>query len=220
MTAVSRPANPPPATDHHPQIDVASPWIQRWSHLLKPRCSVLDVACGQGRHSQWFAARGHAVCAIDRTPPVHNPDPARIRYLAADIENQPWPLTHAAAPALRLDHAANQADHRAATVAQFGAVIVTNYLWRPLFPTLLASLEPGGVLLYETFAEGNAFFGRPTRPDFLLRPGELLRQCNTLHIVAYEHGVTQSPQKMVQRIAAIRCLEGDGTASADIRCAL
>ena len=81
--------------------------------------------------------------------------------------------------------------------------MVTNYLWRPLWPTLLASLAPGGVLVYETFAAGNETVGKPSRPDFLLQPGELLRLCQGLRVVAYEDGFLDAPARFVQRIAAI-----------------
>jgi hypothetical protein len=83
-------------------------------------------------------------------------------------------------------------------------VVVTNYLWRALFPTLVASLAPGGVLLYETFAAGNETVGKPSRPDFLLQPGELLRICADLRVVAYEDGTLSAPARYVQRIAAVR----------------
>jgi len=87
---------------------------------------------------------------------------------------------------------------------QFDAVVVTNYLWRPLFPTLLASLAPGGVLIYETFAAGNETVGKPSRPDFLLQPGELLQLCKNLHVVAFENGFLSNPDRFVQRIVAMR----------------
>lgn len=104
----------------------------------------------------------------------------------ADIENGAWPLAG----------------------RQFDAVVVTNYLWRPLMATLLASLIPGGVLIYETFASGNETVGKPSRPDFLLQPGELLDVCKSLRVVAYEDGFTDGPDgqtpRFVQRIAAVR----------------
>jgi hypothetical protein len=91
---------------------------------------------------------------------------------------------------------------------QFDAVVVTNYLWRPLLPTLLASLAPGGVLIYETFAAGNETVGKPSRPDFLLQPGELLQLCQSLRTVAYEDGfetaLAGTTARFVQRIAAVR----------------
>ena len=100
----------------------------------------------------------------------------------ADIENGPWPF-------------AGQ---------RFDAVVVTNYLWRALLPTLVDSVAEGGVLIYETFAAGNETVGRPARPDFLLRPGELLQACADLHTVAYENGFLDTPERFVQRIAAVR----------------
>jgi SAM-dependent methyltransferase len=161
-----------------------SAWITRWTHLLPEACEVLDVACGAGRHLHWFAGHGHAVWGVDRDITAAQALLPQAQLVQADIENGPWPLPHANAP------------------RRFGAVVVTNYLWRPLLPTLLASLAPGGLLLYETFAAGNETVGRPTRADFLLQPGELLRACAELHVVAYENGFLPEPARFVQRIAA------------------
>ena len=162
--------------------DAASPWIRRFTSLLRPGCSVLDVACGGGRHVHWFAQRGHEVVAVDRDAEAVAPLRGIARVVVADIENGPWPLPD---------------EH-------FGAVVVTNYLWRPLLPRLLASLEDGGVLLYETFAVGNETVGRPRSPDFLLRPGELLDAARDLRVVAFEDGFLDGPARFVQRIAAVR----------------
>ncbi len=112
--------------------------------------------------------------------------------MVADVENGPWPFAG----------------------RQFAAVIVTNYLWRPLFPKLLESLAPGGVLIYETFTQGNETVGKPSRPDFLLRPGELLAVCGNLRVVAFEDGFQQAPDgsapRFVQRIAAVRTADAAG----------
>ncbi|WP_066333829.1 class I SAM-dependent methyltransferase [Azohydromonas lata] len=162
--------------------DAASPWIRRFTPLLPAGCSVLDVACGGGRHVHWFAQRGHEVVALDRDAEAVAPLRGIARVVVADIENGPWPL-----PGER-----------------FGAVVVTNYLWRPLLPRLLESLQDGGVLLYETFAAGNETVGRPRSPDFLLRPGELLDVARGLRVVAFEDGFLQEPARFVQRIAAVR----------------
>ena len=176
--------NPPPA-------QAASPWVQRWSHLVAPGATVLDVACGLGRHVRWFTDRGHHVTGVDRAP-AHVQALAdlaatgRAELVQADIENAAWPLMEAGRPRL------------------FGAVVVTNYLWRPLMPLLRESLAPGGVLLYETFAHGNAAVGKPARPDFLLQGGELLDFCRELRIVAYEDGFRQDPPRYIQRIAAVQ----------------
>ena len=164
-----------------------SAWVQRWSHLLPAGGTVLDVACGFGRHMRWFASRGHPVSGVDR-------DPSAIETLAglgeavlADIENGPWPFAG----------------------RTFGAVVVTNYLWRPLLPAIMLSVAPGGVLIYETFAAGNETVGKPARPDFLLQPGELLRACDGLRVVAFEDGFLDSPARFVQRIAAVRPAPGE-----------
>ncbi|MEK9953742.1 MAG: class I SAM-dependent methyltransferase [Curvibacter sp.] len=166
--------------------EAPSAWVQRWSHLVRPGGTVLDVACGHGRHLRWFAQRGHAVTGVDRNPEAIAAVASLGTAVQADIENGPWPLLHEGRP------------------RTFDAVVVTHYLWRALFPTLLASLAPGGVLIYETFAAGNERVGKPSRPDFLLQTGELLRVCAGLRIVAYEDGYLASPARYVQRIAAVR----------------
>lgn len=172
-----------------------SPWIQRWSHLAAPGGTVLDVACGAGRHLSWFAQRGHPVLGLDRDGQAlqaarlalqETAPQAQAQWLQADIENGPWPLAG----------------------RRFAAVVVTNYLWRPVLPALVDAIEPGGALLYETFAAGNETVGRPARPDFLLQPGELLRACQSLRIVAYEEGFLENPARFVQRVAAVREIAG------------
>ena len=165
-----------------------SAWVQRWSHLLAPDASVLDVACGGGRHLAWFSGRGHTVCGVDIDTASASANAPLAELIQADIENGPWPL------------------HQ----RQFGAVVVCNYLWRPLFPRLLESLGHGGLLIYETFASGQELLGRPRRPDFLLQPGELLQVCKDLHVVAYECGRADDPPRAVQRIVAMRTNTRDG----------
>ena len=163
-----------------------SPWVQRWSRLIRPGGTVLDVACGRGRHLRWLASQGFRVTGIDNDAAALATLQGLGRTLVADLEDGPWPLP----------------DER------FDALAVTNYLWRPLWPALLASLAEGGVLIYETFALGNEVFGKPSNPDFLLRPGELLQVCRGLHVVAYEDGVLAAPARRVQRIAAINSTGG------------
>ena len=160
----------------------ASAWVRRWSHLVPQAATVLDVACGSGRHVRWFADRGCRVTGVDRDAAAMGPLGALAEVSEADLENAPWPLPG----------------------RQFDAVIVTNYLWRALFPALLASLNEGGVLIYETFAQGNQSVGKPSNPDFLLRPGELLQATQGLRVVAYEDGFLDPPPRFVQRIAAVR----------------
>lgn len=163
----------------------ASDWVRRWTHLARPPGRVLDVACGRGRHMAWFAAQGFAVTGIDRDTQALEQAREFGRVLQADIENAPWPLP------------------RNGPQARFDVVLVTNYLWRPLLPVLLQSVVQGGLLLYETFTVDNASVGKPSRPDFLLQHGELLRICADWNIVAYENGFLNTPERFVQRIAAI-----------------
>jgi SAM-dependent methyltransferase len=159
-----------------------SPWLRRWAHLIAPGGTVLDVAAGSGRHALWLAARGHAVTALDRDGEAMRPLAGHAEVLVADIEAGPWPLPG----------------------RTFDAVIVANYLWRPLLATLQASLAEGGVLLYETFAAGNETVGRPARREFLLAPGELLGAFPGLRTVAFEDGFLSDPDRFVQRLAAVR----------------
>jgi SAM-dependent methyltransferase len=166
----------------HPASPQPSAWVRRWSHLVAAGASVLDVACGSGRHVRWFAERGCRVTALDRDAAALEPLRAVARVVVADLEAAAWPL-----PGERFD-----------------AVVCTNYLWRALLPTLIDAVEEGGVLVYETFAAGNEAFGKPSNPDFLLRPGELLEATEDLRVIAYEDGFLEAPARCVQRVVAAR----------------
>ena len=165
-----------------------SPWLLRWAHWLPQGARVLDVACGAGRHVRWLAAQGHSVTALDRDAAALHGLRDQAECIEADIEANPWPLPG----------------------RQFDAVLVTHYLHRPLWPLLQAALAPGGLLIYETFAIGNETVGRPQNPAFLLRPGELLRACTGLRVLAYEDGFANDPPRFVQRIVALREPLGSG----------
>lgn len=159
-----------------------SPWLLRWAHLLPRHGTVLDVACGSGRHVRWLAAQGFSVTAIDRDAGALAPLRDLAQVIVADIETGPWPCAD----------------------TLFDVVLVTNYLWRPLFPVLIDAVAPGGLYLHETFAAGNQTVGRPARPEFLLQPGELLSACAELRILAFEDGFADAPERFVQRIVAAR----------------
>jgi SAM-dependent methyltransferase len=164
----------------------ASVWVRRWSHLVPVHGTVLDVACGHGRHMKWFSGRGYTTTGVDRSSEAIDAARQLGEAILADIENAPWPLMQGDQP------------------RTFDAVVVTNYLWRPLLHTIAQSVAPGGVLIYETFAAGNETVGKPSRPDFLLQPGELLRAFDTLRIVAFEEGFLDPPARFVQRLVAVR----------------
>ncbi|NTV10714.1 MAG: class I SAM-dependent methyltransferase [Zoogloea sp.] len=170
----------------HVHFTTPSPWVMRFAPLIAARGEVLDFACGPGRHARWLASRGYRVEAADR-------DGVALELLAgthhvsvrrADLETDAWPY-----------------DGR-----QFDGVVVANYLFRPRFSRLLECVVPGGVLIYETFMIGNERFGKPSNPDFLLRPHELLKCVSAgFNVVAFEQGEVSSPRPaVVQRICAVR----------------
>jgi len=168
---------------HDPRT-APSGWILRFSHLIPVESGILDLACGHGRHARYFAESGHYVTAVNRDRDALDSLAGidGVETMQADLESgERWPLER----------------------RSFGGVIVANYLHRPLLPHIVDSVAPGGVLLYETFARGNAAFGRPSNPDFLLNPGELLDAVQgKLRVIAYEDGIIEGP-RAVQRIAAI-----------------
>jgi len=170
----------------HIALGNPSAWVQRWAPLLRKGGAVLDVACGGGRHARLFSRLGHPVDAVDRDPEAIAAlaGVAGVTGLCADIEGGPWPY-----------------DGRA-----YAAVVVTNYLHRPLFPHLLSALAPGGLLIYETFGVGNEAYGRPANPEFLLRPRELLELAGPeLHVLAYENLYETHPKPaVIQRICLAR----------------
>ena len=166
-------------------LDAPSPWVRRWAGLIAPGGSVLDVACGRGRHLRYLRSLGFVVIGVDRDAAALEASAGLdgVQVRAADIEAGPWPF----AP------------------ESFDGVVVANYLHRPLFPHLVGALRPGGVLIYETFAAGNERYGRPANPDHLLRPDELLDRVEPLRVVAFEQGRVQRPwPAVIQRICAVR----------------
>jgi len=166
-----------------PGIDPPSPWVVRFAGLIPPGGPVLDLACGGGRHARFLAGRGHPVRAVDRDAAAlaRLAGNERVATLCADLESGPWPFAEGG----------------------FAGIVVTNYLHRPLLPRIAAALAPGGVLLYETFMAGNERHGRPSNPDFLLRPHELLHAFGAMTVVAFEQGFERAPlPRVVQRIAA------------------
>lgn len=169
----------------HSVVVPPSAWVRRWASRVRKGGTVLDVACGGGRHARFFAGLGHAVDAVDRDPAAIDAlaAVAGVNALCADIEGGPWPYAG----------------------RTYAGIVVTNYLHRPLFPQLRAALAPGGVLIYETFGAGNEAYGRPANPEFLLRPRELLELAGeNLHVLAYENGYVEQPKPaVIQRICAI-----------------
>jgi SAM-dependent methyltransferase len=166
--------------------DIVSGWVARWAPLI-PRGNALDLACGSGRHARLLAGLGHAVSALDRDAQALLAAAGQgITTVQYDLEapGATWPFA----------------------AGSLAGIVVTNYLHRPLFGQIAAALAPDGVLIYETFARGNEVFGKPSNPDFLLNPGELLELASRggLRVVAYEDGVIGNPKPArVQRLCAV-----------------
>ncbi|MBS1138573.1 MAG: SAM-dependent methyltransferase [Proteobacteria bacterium] len=159
----------------------------RHAGLIPEGGKVLDLACGNGRHACLLASLGYTVAAVDRNSEAISKLSAVPDIVATelDLEGDEWPL-------------AGQS---------FDGIVVTNYLWRPRLPDVIAMLAPGGVLIYETFMLGNEAYGKPSSPAFLLRPGELREvvQAAGLREIAFEEGYTASPKPaMRQAICAVR----------------
>ena len=175
------------------ELQAPSPWVVRWAAIIRPGGEVLDVACGHGRHARYLATHGYRVTAADRDPAAlaSLAGVPGVRTMPADLEGAAWPFEREA----------------------FDGVVVANYLHRPLFDALAASLAPGGVLIYETFMQGNERYGKPSNPDFLLRPGELADAWRgRLEVVAFEQGRVARPKPdLVQRICALRGPQADVT---------
>jgi SAM-dependent methyltransferase len=164
-----------------------SAWVQSHAGLVKPRGKVLDLAAGSGRHARYFKDLGYQVTALDRDVSRLQDLAGRgVEVMAGDLEDgSPWPLG----------------------AREFDGVVVTNYLHRPLLPHLASALATSGVLIYETFGIGNERFGKPSNPNFLLRPGELLEfaAAHGLQVLAYACGEVAEPKRATtQRMVARR----------------
>lgn len=171
--------------DTHRELNPPSSWVCRFAAYIRTGGEVLDVACGGGRHARYLAGLGYRVEAVDRDSGALREfaDCAGVTTLTYDLEVAAWPYAG----------------------RQFDGIVVTNYLHRPLFSSLLAAVAPGGVMIYETFALGNERYGRPRNPEFLLKPGELLKLAHGhLEVIAYENLAVDVPRPaLVQRICAL-----------------
>ncbi|MGG7605730.1 class I SAM-dependent methyltransferase [Massilia sp. BKSP1R2A-1] len=162
-----------------------SPWVTRFAPLVTSG-EALDLACGSGRHTRMLAARGLRVVALDRNAELLAPlagDNVQTWEHDLEAEDAVWPFE----------------------AGRFALIVVTNYLHRPLFADLARSLAPDGVLIYETFAQGNQVYGKPSNPAFLLAPEELLGLAREggLQVLAYEDGHVDRPMPaQVQRLCA------------------
>ena len=168
-----------------PAVQQPSPWVVRFYSGIKRDGHVLDIACGAGRHFALGLSRGMRLTGIDRdlSKAAHFSGTPNVQLIEADLESGgslPFFTT------------------------TYDGVIVTNYLWRPILADIVAAVAPDGILIYETFGLGQEKYGRPSNPEFLLRPGELIAAvAGRLQIVAYEHATLHTPHRIVQRIAAV-----------------
>ena len=169
------------------QVELNPPaaWVERFSGRVSPGGTVLDLACGSGRHGRLFHSRGHPVVMVDRdiSALADLEGEPGVETIRVDLEDgSPWPLGE----------------------RRFAAVVVINYLYRPLFPYIVEAVAPGGLLLYQTFARGNEKYGRPRNPDFLLEPGELLTVLgDQFDVLAFDESEIRSPRPaVIQQLAA------------------
>jgi len=178
-----------------------SEWVLRWAHLIPKSSSpkdgqspeILDLACGQGRHMKWFFESGRKVLGVDKDPVCVQACRAYGEVLQCDLE-----------AAQLADPALTQEANWPFEGKYFNGIIVTNYLWRPLWPHILQALAEDGILIYETFSAGHEAIGRPRRPEFLLKTGELLQICANLRVISFEEVYLERPDRCVQRIVAAR----------------
>lgn len=193
-------------TDNRPELSACaairdtpapSAWIRRWLPAAQGDRLALDLACGSGRHSLLARDLGYRVLAVDRdAQALATLQGSGVQTLQEDLEHGRWSFC----------------------AQRFDLIVCTHYLFRPRLDLLASLLAPGGRLLYETFAQGNERFGRPSNPAFLLRPGELLQWAHRagLHVVAYEDGVLSVPRAArVQRLAAVRAPLDDALIALD-----
>ena len=208
-----------------------SKWVTSWAHLIQ-KCptlvgqdttEILDLACGTGRHMKWLYEQGFSVLGVDIDEDSLNKCRAFGQVLQFDLEqdaiesfdesnlrNFGAQSKQSLTPKMNASESNSNANLNSKSIPwplegqHFNGVIVTNYLWRPLWPHILGSLGVNGVLIYETFSEGNETVGRPRRPEFLLRTGELLEICSNLRIVAFEEVFLEAPSRFVQRIVAVK----------------
>jgi len=166
----------------HSQLLTPAPWVEKHGNAPPKDGNILDIACGNGRHARFFAERGYSVTVVDRDVSSLI-QPNNFEIVEADLENAPWPFPG----------------------RQFAGIVVVNYLYRPLLATLIDSLQPGGVLIYQTFAVGNEAHGRPKNPDFLLRENELLDVFGErLRVVEFWQGLVDGDHPaVIQQICAV-----------------
>jgi SAM-dependent methyltransferase len=177
--------SPLPLRPQDTELSPPSAWVIKWLPFIRRGGRVLDYASGSGRHARLACEAGHDVLAVDRD------SRALSSMQSTGIDTWPVDLEHG-----RLPFGAER----------FEAIICTNYLFRPRLDLMASWLAPGGLLIYETFARGNARYGRPANPDFLLQPGELAGlawRCG-LHLLAFEDGYVATPRPArLQRMVAL-----------------
>ncbi len=167
-----------------------SAWVEKHLHLLGRDQPVLDLAAGSGRHTRLLLEQGYeniTAADIDTTALSDLAERPGVSVVNHDLEKAPWPF----AP------------------ASFAGIIVTNYLWRPRFSSIIATLSPGGVLIYETFMQGQERLGRPRNPDFLLQPGELRQRLEPFcDILAFREGPDPGPPPAMRQSVVARRRDG------------
>ena len=178
-----------PRNCNNPAQMNASPeeWVKKHIHLIPEKSTVADIACGKGRHTRLLLRRGFFVVAFDKDvsglrdiPPTPN-----LRVVEVDLEADNECLKHP---------------------KEFSAIIVVNYLHRPLFDNLIHALKPGGILIYQTFMVGNERYGRPHNTDYLLKENELSTRLEAeFRIIEFDQGYIEYPKPaVIQKICATK----------------
>lgn len=162
-------------------------WLTENVGLIRDHGLVLDIACGQGRNARFLASSGFSVVAVDRREEALRELRLWARATNVDIETRVMDL-ETGRPPIEQD--------------RFDAVVVINYLHRPLIPVLIEALVPNGVLIYETFTIGQAQRGHPRNPDFLLQDRELRDLVKPLQMLRWREGDVDG--KLVASIVARR----------------
>ena len=143
--------------------------VTKYWHKASPG-KALDIACGGGRNSLFLAQNGFTVDAVDVST-------VAIGYLTGQ---------HANINALRedLDTWRIPPDH-------YDLIINIRFLDRNLFSQIQAGLKIGGLLIFESFLNGET-------DKYCLMSNELLHTFRNFRVIYYEEKTTDPDEKYDQ----------------------